>query len=505
MTISAKELANALGKAAPSGSGWMALCPVHDDRNPSLSITDGTDGRLLVKCHAGCGQEAVVEKLKARGLWPKRNSAAGNRIVQTYDYLDASGNLLYQVVRYDPKGFSQRQPDGYGGWNWNMKGVERVLYRLPEVIQGMAKGRTVFVAEGEKDVDALVKLGLCATCNSGGAGKWTASYSEVLAGARVTILGDNDAPGWEHAEKVARALHGKAGEVRVAYPPEGYKDASDWIAQAGATDADFRGLRAGPVWKPGTVAPKAPEPGKEQTKGPYLVSGGQICWRKSHKEGVTIVPLSNFDARIASEVTRDDGAEKQRHFRIEGNLSNGAQLLPVDIPVSRFSAMNWPSESWGASAVVAAGLGAKDHLRAAIQSLSKTPASRTTFTHLGWRKIDGEWAYLHGGGTIGRNGVVVDVDVDIGDSRIRHFALPEAPPGTALAMAIQASLDLIKLAPTRISIPLLAAAFRAPLGEALPVDFAIHLAGPTGANKTSLACVIQAHYGRELAGTAPTG
>ena len=106
-------LAHAL-EARRSGSAWMACCPAHEDSNPSLSIKE-VDGKVLVRCHAGCSQVAVIDALKARGLWeaaPERTWA--KRIVATYDYTDASGELLFQVLRFDPKDFRQRRPDGRG-------------------------------------------------------------------------------------------------------------------------------------------------------------------------------------------------------------------------------------------------------------------------------------------------------------------------------------------------------------------------------------------------------
>ena len=100
-----------------SGAGWMARCPAHDDHNPSLSLRD-VDGKVLIRCHAGCDQRAVLDALKARGLWLGRTRNAPRSIVATYDYTDERGRLLYQVVRYEPKGFAQRRPDGRGGWIW---------------------------------------------------------------------------------------------------------------------------------------------------------------------------------------------------------------------------------------------------------------------------------------------------------------------------------------------------------------------------------------------------
>ena len=101
-------------------SGWIARCPAHDDRNPSLSVSQNPDGRILVKCHAGCEQNDVINGLRARGLWntPDESQPLPRRLVAEYSYTDERGQLLYQAVRYEPKDFSQRHPDRHGGWIW---------------------------------------------------------------------------------------------------------------------------------------------------------------------------------------------------------------------------------------------------------------------------------------------------------------------------------------------------------------------------------------------------
>ncbi|MCG3150086.1 MAG: hypothetical protein PCFJNLEI_03557 [Verrucomicrobiae bacterium] len=144
------------------------------------------------------------------------------RVVARYDYTDANGNLLYQVERTDPKGFRQRRPDGNGGWIYNLEGVRRTLYRLPK----MASAGEVLVVEGERDVETAERLGFVATCNSGGAGKWPQDHAAHFAGKRVVIIPDADKPGQEHAQAVARELHGVAESVRVLRLPEGVKDVS---------------------------------------------------------------------------------------------------------------------------------------------------------------------------------------------------------------------------------------------------------------------------------------
>lgn len=161
------------------------------------------------------------------------------QIEATYDYQDADGRILYQTVRFIPKGFSQRQPNGTGGWIWNLQGVTRVLYRLPCIQAAVRAGEAIYVVEGEKDAERLAMLGLCATTNVGGAGKWKASYSDVLRNARVVILPDNDVAGFQHAQKVKQSLQGIAASVKIVCLPHLSEkgDVSDWLAGGGTRDA----------------------------------------------------------------------------------------------------------------------------------------------------------------------------------------------------------------------------------------------------------------------------
>ena len=170
--MTAERLAGAVARR--SGSCWMAKCPAHKDNNPSLSIRDA-DGKVLLHCHAGCSQSNVIDALQSMGLWQPETTESP-RIEANYDYTDEHGNLLYQVVRYQPKEFRHRRPDGCGGWIWK-KGQRQVLYHLREVLEAPI----VFVAEGERDVETLRKYGFVATTNSGGANApWLSQYTEAL-------------------------------------------------------------------------------------------------------------------------------------------------------------------------------------------------------------------------------------------------------------------------------------------------------------------------------------
>ena len=247
------------------GTGqWSAKCPSHDDGKPSLSIGVGDDGKVLLRCHAGCALEDVLAAMSPpmskadlfvnpNGSAPKRTSQ--RKIAATYDYCDTFGVLLFQVVRYSDKSFLQRRPDDKGGWIWNLEGVERVLYRLPELTRAPDHAM-VYPCEGEKDVDRLTAEGMIATCNSGGAGKAGLTDLTPLHGRHVTVIADNDEPGRKHAQDVARRLHGKAASVRIVELPglPEHGDVSDWL-DAGNDPEDLDELASqASVWQPETRA-----------------------------------------------------------------------------------------------------------------------------------------------------------------------------------------------------------------------------------------------------------
>jgi putative DNA primase/helicase len=242
--VNAAFIAKALG-GKKCGTGWIAQCVAHDDTNPSMSIADGEKGGVVVKCHAGCDQRELMHVLMARGLWADRKN--GREIIRTHDYTDENGKLAYQVVRFPPKEFRQRRPDDDGGWTWldlELKGVKPVLYRLPEVLEGIKGGKQIFIVEGEKDADTMVSHGYVATCNSGGAGKWTEAHSKWLKGADVIVIPDNDEPGRKHAKMVKMSLAGIATTVKFV-TIDSAKDVSDWFASGHTTD-QFDALLAAP-------------------------------------------------------------------------------------------------------------------------------------------------------------------------------------------------------------------------------------------------------------------
>ena len=154
--------------------------------------------------------------------------------------------------------------------------------------------------------------------------------------------------------------------------------------------------------------------------------------------------------------------------------------------------MSWPSEILGAGAITNAGFGLRDHARAAIQALSGDVQERTVYTCLGWREIDGSWVYLHAAGAVGPVGTVYRAGETHLVDGLTRFELPEAPEGQALQQAVRASFRMLDVAPDTVTVAILAAAYRAVLGE---IDFGLHVSGPTGAGKTELLALVQQHYG----------
>lgn len=248
------------------GEGVTARCPVGCQERPSLSVTEGKDGKVLVKCFAGCEFADVVAALgleeadlfPPKEAKPKRNGSRGpapweRPIRATFPYRDAEGNLLFEQVRFadatdDAGKCAPRHRDESGRWSWksltkHMNGTPIPLYRLPELREAVAAGRRVYLPEGEKDVETLLSLGLAATTNYGGADGWKAAYAEELAGAEVVTFPDNDPAGEKHADAVVRSLSGKAKTVRVlrlpGLPPKG--DVSDWV-EAGGTREDLEAM-----------------------------------------------------------------------------------------------------------------------------------------------------------------------------------------------------------------------------------------------------------------------
>lgn len=237
MTTPTENLLAKLPEARRSGDGWAARCPAHEDRNASLSINDGDDGRALVHCFAGCPNEEIVAALgltmadlmpndgrashnghASNGKQPgdKRKYATATDAIAaltskrgapsaTWQYDDATGAHIGTVCRWDTadgKAILPVSRNGSSGWHCAGMAEPRPLYQLTT----LATAETVFVTEGEKAADAAHSIGLTATTSAHGAKSPAKTDWTPLAGKSVVILPDNDSPGREYAETVAGIL-----------------------------------------------------------------------------------------------------------------------------------------------------------------------------------------------------------------------------------------------------------------------------------------------------------
>jgi hypothetical protein len=239
---------------------------------------------------------------------------------------------------------------------------------------------------------------------------------------------------------------------------------------------------------------KRPEsPGCPGFPGPtYLVKEHRIYRCRHTAAGDVWEPLCNFEAHIREAVCIDDGSGELRHvFTVAGTLHDGTPLPDATVRAAEFAAMNWPLTAWGVQAIVSPGQGAKDHLRAAVQEMSRDAVRRTIFQHTGWRELAGGWGYLHAGGAITAAGLTTEVAVEL-ESRLSRYCLPVPPEGTDLVRAVRAELGLLELTRPRVMVPVQGAVFRSVLG---PVDCSLQLQGSTGTGKSEVAALAQQHFG----------
>ena len=237
--MNAQELAKQLPKYKHQSNGsYMACCPAHNDKTPSLAITDGENGTLLLKCFAGCTYEAVIDALKSMGLWHQSNvhtprepspiafdSSYANP--KTHYYRNIDGSVPFKIQRIATpigKSFRQYRQNG-SGFVPGMEGVERIPYHL----NIFKDHETLFIVEGEQAADALIAQGYPATCNPGGSSTWQPELTPYFKGKHCIIIPDNDGPGVKHAQRVADALSGTAASTIIAPICSGLKDKDDIV------------------------------------------------------------------------------------------------------------------------------------------------------------------------------------------------------------------------------------------------------------------------------------
>jgi hypothetical protein len=286
VNISLKSIAHILGGEF-RGNQVLAPGPGHSREDRSLSITISNSGDDIV-VHSFAHDDPIECKDYVRekcGIQIKPNGkqrfsedditravmaatearAPKSRPIASFDYQDSNGTLLYQVLRFTPKNFRQRRPDGNGGYIWKLTD-RRVLYRWPELRR--FPDATIFVTEGEKDADRLWSIDQCATTVA--AGKWTDECVQALVGRDIIILQDNDDAGRTKALEAANLLHGVANTVRVVLLPRLPErgDVSDWLDVGHSKEELIDTCLNAPLWEPQAQAVK-PE-NKSVTNEPII-------------------------------------------------------------------------------------------------------------------------------------------------------------------------------------------------------------------------------------------
>lgn len=534
------------GAKGREGGEYKCICPAHDDHKPTLYLREGDKG-IIMDCKAGCDTKDICARLgismadlfreppqrtgsRARNAAPARAPAPakeakaartcasyaeaygrnGNQLVKVYPYTNSDGAVLFEVARLrTPDGgktFRQHRPvkpDGSGKCAFPIRLDvpaelrDKLIYRQAEVEAAVAAGKTVYIVEGEKDADTMAALGLTATTNAGGAGKWREGHTEHLKGAaEVVLIPDNDKPGEEHVKRMFREIAAVARSVYLVHLVDGYPqlkekgDFTDLTEAVGSAKAleILRALVTAARESPRQLCEKA----YAQIEG-YGIVNGRICQLTADSAKA----LCNFVALPTEIIETDDGVSVEKSMRIMGWNLRGRPLKPVTVNMAKYKTMDWAMEAWDLEANIMPGNTVKDKLRWVISEAGLMAAERkTVYSHCGWRRINGKWAYLHQGGCIGAEGVNVDMAGKLSD-----YTLSGWPEGMSEEDAAISSYSLTTLLPEYISVPLLGITYLSPLCEFLnqaliPPSFVPALIGRHGTHKTGIAALYLNHFGR---------
>ena len=221
-------LCSKLEQVKNTSNGIEARCPAHEDKSPSLTASL-KNVKILIKCQAGCSFDNIVSALRMEPsqFFSDEKENKPKKEVARYRYEDKEGEHAFDVIRYEPKGFRQQRPDGI----WSLEGVERVPYRLPQMLEAIKEGKGILIVEGEKDVEAAVKMGLRATTLPGGCWKWRDEYLKYFKEANVACIPDKDAPGRDGMNLIASKIVTVAKSVRWLELPDlpEKRDLTDWL------------------------------------------------------------------------------------------------------------------------------------------------------------------------------------------------------------------------------------------------------------------------------------
>lgn len=572
-------------KSRDSEDFW-AVCPCHPDHEASLHAMIGNDGQIVMKCFAcGADRKDVAEKMGyklrdiavdartgeppfgkgkggggqvarkpkerklSRGLFQKGDkwkvTRKGEELVydltDIYEYQLADGTVRLRKARYELKGpngekldktFLMQSLGADEKWYSDAGIYKNLMYHLPEVKQAIETGGTIFLVEGEKDVESLRKLHYTATCNLCGASrgkvgdKWNSDHTKAITGAkRVVVMPDNDKAGEMLAQHICKQLQPVVGEVRILRIAEeirGFQekgDFTDWaklrtqqgIGSKSKMRAEFDAMvERAPIWTPENVMPFPEESKTVRADGfdgeggdedgedyfgvyGYCVRHGRLC--KKTRDGAR--PLCDFVPEPKETITRDDGVEAVTEYIIGATFSDGKKRKDAHVlSDDEFYAMRWPLKAWQFAGSISHQNGSEKQVREAIMKAGQKIAKhRTIYSHTGIKMIDNTPCYLYAGGAIGADDVSVELK-----NNLRYYDLTPVD-GLGEMEAAASTYMLLHEFPARISVPTLAQAFLAPLYSVLeemeePPSYVLYMRGQTGTFKSTFVGYVLSHFGR---------
>ncbi len=462
--------------------------------------------------------------IDASAIWPEVAVERGYRTIRIKAELEELGFAKYQrrvptllvpirnvageLVTYQARPNDARINKSGKPVKYETPTGSRNVLDVPLRIRSLLRDPSIplVFTEGARKADAAVSIGIPCIALIGVFG-WRGTNAQggkaslpdwdaiALNGRKVYLAFDSDVtvkPGVALAlRRLKEFLELHEAKVKIIYlpdGPDGEKVGLDDYLAAGHGLEDLLALSRDEL----PPEPKQEEKEKEEKllAPEYRTYGGGLVYVRYDSEGEEqLLPLTNFTASITTIVIHDDGVNTQLSFEIFAHWLQ--RKSSIEVPANEFSHMNWVAEKLGAKAIVYAGIGTRDHTRTAIQVLSGEVAQRRVYTHTGWRCIEERWVYLHASGAVSATGSLKDVHVRLPDA-LAPFELPDPPTGEALIAAVRASMQILDLAPDRVSIPVFAAIWASVLSDA---DFSIHLSGTTGVFKTQIAALAQQHFG----------
>ena len=303
----------------------VAICPSHNDKSPSLTASCNSE-KILVKCQAGCSFDAVVSALgmEQSQFFAPKEKLLSKKIVARYRYEDKEGNHAFDVVRFEPKNFRPQRPDG----KWSLEGVERVPYRLPQMLEAIQVGKGIVLVEGEKDVEAATNIGLVATTFAGGAGKWRKEYSKWFQEAKVICLPDNDDAGRKGMHIIATEIVKVAKSVRWLELPDLPEkgDLSDWLNIPDNDKKVFEILVTNaPQWDPNYLHITLADP--ELGERLNILNSVDEIWLEPQEITPELLPVDKFNSELLPIPLREWLLDISHRMQVPLDFPSGACVV----------------------------------------------------------------------------------------------------------------------------------------------------------------------------------